>query len=61
MRGTRSSSGGERSSGYAPAPKSSVVSSNKPTTAYPTTASKSSAVSKHPGAFKSRPGRGNTA
>lgn len=60
-KGTYCSSGPERMSGTSGAPKSHVVSSSKPSLSYGTTASKSSAMGKHPGAFKSRPGRGNTA
>lgn len=61
MKGTRSSSTGTRATGTSGAPKSHVVSHSKPSTNYGTTPSKSSAMSKHPGAFKSRPGRGNDA
>lgn len=61
MRGTRSSSGGTRTTGTTGAPSSHVVSKGKPAVEAGTNASKASAMSKAPGAFKSRPGRGNSA
>lgn len=61
MKGTSSSSGSTRTTGTSGAPASHVVSKGKPAIEAGTSASKSGAMSKDPGAFKSRPGKGNTA
>jgi hypothetical protein len=60
MKGTHSSSGPTRVTGTSGAPKSHVVAKGTP----PLNAggaSKPAAASQHAGAFKSRPGKGNTA
>lgn len=60
-KGTHSSSGPPRATGTSGAPSSHAVKHGAPPIAAGTNASKASTMSKAPGAFKSRPGKGNTA
>jgi hypothetical protein len=59
-KGTSSSKGPERVTGTSGAAASHVVAKGAPRAEAGTNASKSSAMSQHAGAFKSRPGNGNT-
>lgn len=59
-KGTSSSQGPERVSGTSGAAASHIARTGKPPAEAGTNASKSAVVSQHSGAFRSRPGKGNT-
>lgn len=61
MKGTKSSSTPSRPLTSSGAPKSHQVATGKPAIEAGTNAAKSGTMSQHPGAFKSTPGKGNSA